>query len=72
MELEDTRAVAVFYGSSWVLEKQLENPSDVISKVDKVKLPDILRVAKKFLSSPLNLAIIGNFKDHDHFRSLLS
>src|SRR3990172_2215346 len=37
LELEDTRAVAVFYGSSWILEKELENPSDVIGKVDRVK-----------------------------------
>jgi predicted Zn-dependent peptidase len=35
LELEDTRAVAIFYGASWILEKDLENPADVIAKVDK-------------------------------------
>ncbi|OGH17835.1 MAG: hypothetical protein A2868_02875 [Candidatus Levybacteria bacterium RIFCSPHIGHO2_01_FULL_40_15b] len=72
LELEDTRAVAVFYGANWILEKKLENPSDVIGKVDRVKLSDVLRVAKEFLSQPLNLAIIGNYEDRDHFRKLLA
>jgi len=71
LELEDTRSVAVFYGSTWILEKKLENPSEVIAKIDRIRLSDIMRVAKEFLSSPLNLAIIGNYKDHDHFRKLL-
>ncbi len=71
LELEDTRAVAVFYGSDWILEKKLENPSEVISKVDRVKLSDVIRVAKEFLSGPLNLAIIGNYKNNGHFKRLL-
>lgn len=71
LELEDTRAVAVFYGSSWILEKELENPSEVIAKVDRVKLTDVLRAAKEFLSGPLNLAIIGNYKDNTRFKNLL-
>ena len=72
LELEDTRAVAIFYGASWILEKELENPSDTIGKIDRVKLAEVLRVAKEFLSSPLNLAIIGNYQDHDHFKNLLA
>lgn len=72
LELEDTRAVAVFYGGSWILEKKLENPSEVVSKIDRVKLSDVLRVSREFLPQPLNLAIIGNYKDHDRFRKLLS
>ena len=71
LELEDTRAVAVFYGSSWILEKELENPSEVISKVDRVKLSDVIRVAKEFLSGPLNLAIIGDYQDPDRFKNLI-
>ena len=72
LELEDTRAVAGFYGANWILEKKLENPSDVISKVDRVKLSDVLRVSREFLSRPLNLAIIGNYQDRDRFKKLLA
>ncbi len=71
LELEDTKSVAVFYGSTWILEKKLENPAEVIKKVDRVKMADVKRVAKKFLSSPLNLAIIGNYEDHNRFEKLL-
>ena len=72
LELEDTRALAVFYGSDLLLEKKLEVPSDILSKIDEVKLSDVVGVAKKYLSSPLNLAVIGDFKDHEKFRKLLS
>lgn len=72
LELEDTRAVAAFYGADWILEKKLEEPADVIKKVDKVKLVDVIRVAKEFLSRPLNLAIIGDYKNHERFRKLLA
>ena len=71
LDLEDTKSVAVFYGATWTLEKKLENPSFVLDQLEKVKLADIKRVAKKFLSEPLNLAIIGDFNDQNHFSNLL-
>lgn len=71
LELEDTHSVAVFYGLNLLLEKRLENPSEIIEKIDAVKLSDVMRVAKEFLSRSLNLAIIGNFEDHNRFRKLL-
>lgn len=71
LELEDTKSVAVFYGSTLLLEKKLENPSGVIEKVDAVKMSDVRRVAKQFLSSPLNLAVIGDYKDSARFKNIL-
>lgn len=71
LELEDTRAVAIMYGSDYILEKKLENPADVIKKFDAVTLKDIQRVIKTYLSRPLNLAIIGDFKDPERFKKLL-
>ncbi len=70
--LEDTEHVAFFYASSFLLEKKLENPSEVVAKIDRVKLSDVVRVAKRFLSGPLNLAIIGNYKDPSRFQKLLT
>ena len=72
LELEDTHSVSAFFASSLLLEKKLEAPSEVMKKVDQVKLSDILRVAKKYLSTPLNLAIIGDFKDENRFKKLLT
>lgn len=72
LDLEDTRAISVFYGSDLLLEKKLETPAEIIEKIDKVKLDDVVAVAKKYLSEPLNLAIIGNFRDENRFRKLLT
>ncbi len=71
LELEDTRSVAIFYGSDWIFEKKLENPEEVIKKFDAVTLEDVVEVAKEFLSQPLNLAIIGDFKKEAPFKKLL-
>ncbi len=71
LELEDTRSVAVYYGSDFLLEKKLEEPSEVIARVEKVTLEEVLSVAKEFLSQPLNLAIIGDFKDEARFKNFL-
>lgn len=71
LDLEDTKSVAVFYGATWTLEKKLENPNLILEKLDEVTLEDVRRVAKKYLSEPLNLAIIGNFEDKGRFEKLL-
>ncbi len=71
LDLEDTRSVSIFYATDLLLEKKLEEPAEVIKKIDEVKLADVVRVAKKYLSGPLNLAIIGDFKDEGRFLKLL-
>jgi len=72
LDLEDTRSVAVFYASALLLEKKMDNPADVIAKIEAVTLEDINRVIKKYFSLPLNLAIIGDFKDKAPFEKLLA
>lgn len=72
LELEDTRSVASFYGASELLEKEIESPKEVIKQIEDVKLADVLRVAKTYLQKQrLNLAIIGDFKEKEHFLKLL-
>ena len=72
LELEDTRSAAVMYGSQEILQKELRNPSEIIEKIEKVTLEDILRVAKEFLDTKaLSLAVIGNFESEDRFEKLL-
>ncbi|MBI2049709.1 insulinase family protein [Candidatus Roizmanbacteria bacterium] len=62
LELEDSRHVAGFYAQQELLETHIDNPEDILSKIDKVTLEDISRVAKKYLvEKTLNLAIIGDF-----------
>lgn len=72
LELEDSRAVAVFYASQELSEKQIDNPDDSLRKVESVTKEDIERVSKKYLTRKnLNLAIIGNFEHGQRFEKLL-
>lgn len=72
LDLEDSRSVASFYAHQEILEKQKENPDDVLAKIDKVTLADVERVAKKYIvNETLNMAIIGNFADGEKFEKLL-
>ena len=72
LELEDTRSAAVMYASQEILQRELKNPDEIISKIEKVTLEDILRVAKEYLDTKtLSLAVIGNFEEEGRFEKLL-
>lgn len=72
LELEDTRSAAIMYASQEILLKEPKNPDEIIGKIEKVTLEDILRVAKEYLDTKLlSLAVIGNFEDEGRFEKLL-
>jgi predicted Zn-dependent peptidase len=72
LELEDSRSVAGFYAQQELLEKQIENPGEVLKKIENVTAEDVKGVAKKyFVNKGLNLAVIGNFPSGQEFESLL-
>lgn len=73
LDLEDSHSVADFYAVQELLEKHIDNPEDVIDKIDRVTLEEVKKVAKKYIKPQrLNLAVIGNFEDEERFRKLLS
>lgn len=62
LELEDSRSVSIYYATQQLLEKEIDNPDDIIKKIDNVTVEDIMEVAKKYLTEEtLNFAVIGNF-----------
>lgn len=72
LSLENSRAVAAWYGEKELLEGKLETPAEVFAKVDAVALEDIVRVAKRvFVPEKRNLAIIGPYKSEDKFLRLI-
>lgn len=72
LDLEDSRSVAGFYAHQELLEDHIENPSDVITEIDKVTKEDIEAVGKEFfVEKRLNLALIGNFEDGQKLEALL-
>lgn len=72
LELEDSRAVAGFFGSQELLEKKIDTPEEVIEKIKKVTIEEVQDVAKRyFVNKGLNLAAIGNFPNGQRFEKLL-
>jgi len=60
--LENSRSVAYYYAAQELLEKKIDNPDEVMKKIDGVTIDQIENVAKKyFVEKGLNLALIGNF-----------
>jgi len=69
---EDSRTVAVSYGTDEILENKIRTIDEYLKRIDEVKAEDIKRVARfLFTSSKLNLAVIGPFKDQSRFERLL-
>ncbi|MBI2621023.1 MAG: insulinase family protein [Candidatus Levybacteria bacterium] len=72
LELEDSRSASMFYAAQDILEKKIQNPDQVLRKIDKVTEEEIMEVAKKYLiGRGLNLALIGDFEDKGKFEKLL-
>jgi predicted Zn-dependent peptidase len=72
LDLEDSRSVAVFYANQELLEDSIENPDEVLAKLDKVTHEEVVSCGKEFFTeSGLNLALIGNFEDKAKLESLL-
>lgn len=72
LDLEDSRSVAGFYAHQELLEDEIENPDELIEKIDKISKDEVTAVGKEFFTEKtLNLALIGNFEDKQKLESLL-
>ncbi|MBI2007307.1 MAG: insulinase family protein [Candidatus Blackburnbacteria bacterium] len=70
--LEDTHAVAEFFGEQELFEKEVKTPEEIMSEIDRVTVEGVLEVASKFFQkNRLNLAIVGPFEDSSRFGKLL-
>ena len=72
LRLEDSRNVALWYGSQEILMQQILSIDDVISIVDAIALDELKEVAEGILTdSGLNLAITGPVKEEKPLKRLL-
>ncbi len=72
LEIEDSRAVAGFYGFAEILENKIETPNEYMEKINQVTLDEVADVTASYLvEQTLNLAVIGNFSDGQRFEKLL-
>lgn len=69
---EDSRTIAFGYGADELYEGKIRTQEEVMRAIDAVSAADVLRVAQFMVAnSKLNLAVIGPFKDHEHFSKIL-
>ncbi len=72
LDLEDTRSVAGHYATDLILEGVMENPDEVMQKIDEVSLQDVQTAAKKYITPEnMNLVIIGDFEEKSRFEAPL-
>ncbi|MFY9463018.1 MAG: hypothetical protein WAP52_02425, partial [Candidatus Sungiibacteriota bacterium] len=70
--LEQSNAVANFIGGEEMLTGRPQTVDEVFAKLDAVTADDVCAVARElFVSSRLNLAMIGPFKDRIPFEEIL-
>ncbi|MCR4325165.1 MAG: insulinase family protein [Candidatus Curtissbacteria bacterium] len=72
LSFEDSRTVAVSYGSDELLEGRIRTMDEYLKNIDAVAAEDVQRVAQFMVSnSNLNLAVIGPYKDPVGFEKIL-
>ncbi len=72
LDLEDSKSVAGYYGTQEILEERIENPDEVLGKIDAVTADDVEAAGKEFFKEAgMNLAVIGKFEDGQKLESLL-
>jgi predicted Zn-dependent peptidase len=72
LDLEDSRSVASLYAHEELLEKSVENPAEIVARIDAVTKEQVEEVGKEFfVEKGLNLALIGNFEDRQKLEALL-
>jgi len=70
--MESSDEKASFYASQELLTNKILTLEEKFSKINKVTVDDIQRVAKDiFKPEKLNLALIGPFKDKKRFEKIL-
>lgn len=72
LALEETKDVSAFFSDQALFMDEILTPEQMFKKVDRVSLDEVNFEAKRlFVSSRLNLAVIGNYSDQTKFEKLL-
>lgn len=66
LSLEDSQNVSTFFGIRFLLDEEIIAPEELVKKVDKASLEEVVAVAQDlFVPEKLNLALIGPFHKGD-------
>jgi predicted Zn-dependent peptidase len=69
--LESTSAMANWLCHHQLLTGQIRTVEQVVAIIDAISPADLRRVAKRVLDAPVQMAVIGPFKDDSSFRKLV-
>ncbi|MEI6039985.1 MAG: pitrilysin family protein [Candidatus Berkelbacteria bacterium] len=73
LSLEESLAVADYLAKGELLWGKIEDPEELVKKIEQVAKEDIQKLAQKlFVKESLNLAIVGPFKDEEKFKNVLN
>jgi predicted Zn-dependent peptidase len=72
LRMEDTRSVAGWLGSQELLLGHILTVDDVVERLDRVTMDDVLRVGREILQpGRATLAAVGPFPDQACFEGLI-
>lgn len=70
---ESTNFLAEYFGSHFVLDRDIETFEDYLKKIDRVTVKDVQDVARElFQKNRFNLQVIGPFRSKEPFEKILS
>jgi predicted Zn-dependent peptidase len=69
--LESTNAMASWLSQQQLLTGTIRTLQEVVAAIDRVTVDDVRRVAQRVLAQPIQMAVIGPFRDDGAFRSAL-
>lgn len=71
--IESSDSVAEFVGMQEILKKEAKKPADLAAKIEKVTAAEVQKIAKDiFQDKNLNLAVIGDVKNEDAIKKVLT
>lgn len=72
LQMESSDNLANWYARQVILRRKILTPGELIKKIKKITALDLQKTAKKiFISSQLNLAIIGPIKENNNLSRML-
>ncbi|MBI2020828.1 insulinase family protein [Candidatus Daviesbacteria bacterium] len=72
LQSESTNFLAEYFGTNFVLDREIETFDDYLKKIDAVTIAEVQNVAKElFQKQKYNLQVIGPFKDKLKFEKIL-
>ena len=73
LRMEDTRAVAGWYGGQEILADKVRSVDEIVDLIEQVTVADVQRIARQLFVQPaLNLAVVGPFRSAERFQKLLT